>query len=574
MPNFKLPSKKEISFVFASFSKKERAVFLGMLALFFFSALAIIQNVNKSFMVEIPLRGGSTSIGVIGVPRFVNPILATSEADLDLVSFIYSGLMRKNENGNLVPDLASKYEMSDNGLVYTFKLKDNLKFHDGKPITSDDVLFTVSKVKDSVLKSPRKINWEGITVEKIDEKTIKFTLKQPYSSFLDSATLPIMPAHLWNNSPIELNLANTEPVGSGPYFVDEVNKESSGIITSYSLLAFDKFSLGRPYIKNINLFFYPNEADLLKALTEGEVERISSITPQNAKILKEKNYQVRSVPLPRIFGLFFNQNQNQLFTDKAVLKAINEAIDKKKIMQEVLLGYGTVIDGPIPPNIAPFSVTATSKNAPREEVLQKIREDLGKSGWKMGEDGIFEKKTDKKKPATKLEFSISTGNVPELAQTAELIRKDLAGAGIKADIKTFETGNLNQNVIRPRKYDALLFGEIVNSESDLFAFWHSSQRKDPGLNVAMYTNAKADKILEDAFVTGDAKSRSEKYRQFAEEIKKDMPAVFLYSPDFIYVLSKNIRDFKVEHFISPSDLYHNIHLWYAKTEKVWKIFAR
>src|SRR6185369_17927164 len=116
-----------------------------------------------------------------------------------------------------------------------------------------------------------------------------------------------------------------------------------------------------------------------------------------------------------------------------------------------------------------------------------------------------------KKDVRKLQFSISTGNAPELAKTAELIKDDLAAVGIKVDIKTFETGNLNQNVIRPRKYDALLFGEIINNESDLFAFWHSSQRKDPGLNVAMYTNAKVDKILEDAFVTADEETRVKKY---------------------------------------------------------------
>ncbi len=129
-------------------------------------------------------------------------------------------------------------------------------------------------------------------------------------------------------------------------------------------------------------------------------------------------------------------------------------------------------------------------------------------------------------------------------------------------------------MIRPRKYDALLFGTIINSESDLFAFWHSSQRKDPGLNVAMYTNAKVDKILKDAFVSLDEQSRIKKYIQFSEEIKKDMPAVFLYSPDFIYIVSKNLKESKIDHIISPSDRYLNVYLWYTQTEKVWKIFSK
>ena len=579
MRNFKLPSRSQINSVFSSFSQKEWVVFVGLLIALLLSTISILQSINKSFMVQVPLRGGSLSLGVVGVPRFINPILANSEADLNLVSLIYSGLMRKSNNGALIPDLAEKYEISTNGLIYTFTLKDNLYFQDGKSITADDVIFTINKVKDSIIKSPSKVNWDGVGIEKINEKTIKFTLRQPYASFLENVTLGIMPAHLWDNSPMELNDTNTNPIGSGPYMVSSVGRQSSGIIDYYELIPFKKFILGESYIKKINLYFYQNEDSLIKALTDKEVEEISSITPLNAKILKEKNYQVESAVLPRVFGLFFNQNQNQLFIDKTIIESINQAIDKDKIVIEVLLGYVTVIDSPIPPNMIEYQKLENEinqkNNLARQDLLQKVKNGLSKDGWKIGADGFLEKTTTekKKKVTKKLEFSISTGNVPELAKTAELIKQDLAAIGIKTEIKTFETGNLNQNVIRPRKYDALLFGEIINHESDLFAFWHSSQRKDPGLNVAMYTNAKVDKILEDAFVSLDEKSRTEKYLQFSEEIKKDMPAVFLYSPDFIYVVSKNIQQLKMDQVISPSDRYLNAYLWYAQTENVWKIFA-
>lgn len=574
--NFKLPSKKEMDLIFSSFTKKERIVFVGLVVMLLFSTIAILQAINKSFMMQVPLRGGSISEGIVGTPRFVNPILANSPADQDLVSLIYSGLMRKSPNGTLIPDLAEKYENSKNGLIYTFTLKDNLYFQDGKSISADDVLFTINKVKDSIIKSSHKANWDGVNVEKMDEKSIRFTLKQPYASFLENATLGIMPAHLWDGSPMELNNANTSPVGSGPYMISQAGKQASGIIDYYELIPFKKFILGEPYIKNISLHFYANEDDLVKALLNKEVDQISSITPVNAKILKEKNYQVYSSVLPRVFGLFFNQNVNHLFIDKTVIKAINQAIDKEKIVQEVLLGYGAAIDNPIPPNMIVYQKSNKKDNIAREEILQKVQNDLAKAGWKKGADGFLEKtKTEKrKKVITKLEFSISTGNVPELAKTAELIKQDLLAIGIKVDIKTFETGNLNQNVIRPRKYDALLFGQIINHESDLFAFWHSSQRKDPGLNVAMYTNAKVDKILEDAFITVEEQSRIKKYLQFEDEIRKDMPAVFLYSPNFIYVASKNLEQSKVEHVISPSDRYSNAYSWYSQTENVWKIFSK
>ena len=575
MFNFKLPSKKDINTIFYSFSKKEYMVFIGLLVVLLLSTILILESINKSFMVGVPLEGGSVSIGVVGVPRFINPILANSEADLDLVSLIYSGLMRKDGNNDLIPDLAEKYEMSKNGLTYTFILKDKIYFQDGKPVTAEDVLFTIDKIKDSVIKSPHRIDWEGVNVEKKDEKTIIFTLKQPYASFLENATLGIMPAHLWDNSPMELNETNINPIGSGPYMINGINKQSSGIVNYYKLIPFKKFALGKPYIKNINLHFFQNESDLVNALLNKSVDQISSISPQNADSLKEKGYQIESIALPRVFGLFFNQNANHLFTNKAIVSAINQTIDKEKIVKEVLLGYGTVINSPIPPNMTEYQKPATLSSIPRADLLKKVKDSLTKDGWKAGSDGFLEKTTtvNKKKVFTKLEFSISTSNAEDLAKTAELIKQDLAEIGMKVEVKTFETGNLNQNVIRPRKYDALLFGEVINHESDLFAFWHSSQRKDPGFNVAMYTNAKVDKILEDASIIVDENARIKKYVQFEDEIKKDMGSVFLYSPSFLYIVSNNLKQFKINQIISPSDRYLNAYKWYLQTENVWKIFT-
>ena len=575
--NFKLPKKKEINSIFNTFSKKERTVFVVLLSTLLISTVLILENINKSLMISVPLHGGSISEGIIGTPRFINPILANSPVDLDLVSLIYSGLMRKNSDGTMFPDLAEKYEISKDGLTYTFTLKDKIYFQDGEPVTADDVIFTINEIKDPIIKSPRKVDWDGVIATKIDDKTIEFSLKKPYPSFLENLTLGIMPKYLWDNSSVELNTANTSPIGSGPYLIKNNTKESSGVINSYKLESFKKFSLGEPYINEVNLYFYLNENDLIRALEDGVVNQISSITPLNADILKERNYQMESYILPRIFGLFFNQNKNQLFTDKVITKAINQAIDKNKIVQEVLFGYGVTIDGPIPPNMIAYQKLSEAVNPSREVLLQNIQNSLAKDGWSKGPDGFLQKITtnkNKKKTTVNLEFSISTGNAEELTKTAEIIKQNLSEVGIKVDIKTFEIGNLNQSVIRPREYDSLLFGQIVNRESDLFAFWHSSQRKDPGLNVAMYTNAKVDKILEDAAVTVNEQSRINKYIQFEDEIKKDMPAVFLYSPEFIYVISKNLNGLFIDHIVSPADRFSNIYSWYIETENVWKIFNK
>lgn len=572
-----LPSKEEIKKAISYFSKREYLVFLSLVIILFISTLLILENINRSFMVEIPIKGGSITEGIVGTPRFINPVLANSLADQDLVSLIYSGLMRKNADGILIPDLAEKYEISENGLIYTFTLKDNIYFHDDQPVTVSDIIFTINEIKDPIIKSPKKRNWDRINIEKIDDKTIKFILKQPYASFLEDTTIGIMPAHLWDTSPIELNEANTKPIGSGPYKIEKISKQSGGAIDYYDLIPFKKFILGEPYIQKITLRFFQNEEEQIYALENGKVEQISSITPTNAKILEEKNYHIESQTLPRIFGLFLNQNQNQIFTDKNIVMAMNLAINKNNIINKVLLGYGSIIDNPIPSSIINYQKLNKDTDISYEEKVKKAEDILNKDGWVKGEDGFLQKTTTdskKKKTTAYLEFSISTSNSPELAQSAELIKQDLEAIGMKVTIKTFEIGNLNQAVIRPRKYDALLFGQIITNESDLYAFWHSSQRKDPGLNIAMYTNTKVDKILEDALTTIDEKLRIKKYIQFEDEIRKDMPTIFLYSPDFIYVVSKNLQGFSIDHIINGADRFLNSYLWYIKTDNVWKIFSK
>ncbi len=572
----KLPTKPELNQAFTAFSKKEWRFFSTFALILLISTLGLLNILNNHFIIKVPMQGGSLSEGIVGSPRFINPVLAFSSEDDDLVSLIYSGLMRKTSDGTLVPDLAESYEVSVDGLTYTFTLKSALSFHDGEPLTADDVIFTLNAVKDPIIKSPQRVNWEGVIIEKVDERTITFTLRQPYASFLSHTTLGILPEHVWADSPIELNTANTNPVGSGPFKVESLSKQSSGVIDHYALSRFDDFSLGRPYIKNVDLHFYTSEEEMVKALKDQAVMQASSISPENANIDFGEGTRLESATLPRVFGLFFNQNQNQIFLDKNVVRAINLGINKERIVEEVLLGYGVPIEDPIPPTLVAYTKLTEEATPTREANLQSAREILAKDGWVLAEDGYLQKtKTEKgKKITTTLEFSISTGNAPELSKTADIIKNDLALLGMKVDVKTFETGNLNQSVIRPRKYDALLFGQIINSEADLFAFWHSSQRKDPGLNVAMYTNAKVDKILEDAFVTVDAESRTKKYTQFEDEIKKDLPAVFIYSPSFVYLVEKNLQGLNMKNIVSPADRFAEAHLWYTETDNVWKIFAK
>ena len=205
-----------------AFSPAARGVFI------FFSGVAIVSSVclvyllNNSLLVAVPAYGGTVSEGVIGSPRFINPILAVSDSDRDLTSLVYSGLLRATSDGDYVPDLAQSYTISPDGLTYTFKLRPNATFHNGMKVTADDVVFTINKANDPALQSPERANWDGVTVAAIDAETVQFTLKAPYAPFVENLTTGILPKQLWQNvSDDEFSFSdlNTNPVGSGPFEV-------------------------------------------------------------------------------------------------------------------------------------------------------------------------------------------------------------------------------------------------------------------------------------------------------------------------------------------------------------------
>tara|TARA_Y100000310_G_scaffold103640_1_gene102029 strand:- start:1632 stop:3233 length:1602 start_codon:yes stop_codon:yes gene_type:complete len=531
-----------------------------LFAIAFIAIIGILTNLNDRLTVTVPTTGGSFTEGIVGRPGFVNPILAISDTDKDLVKFIFSGLLRHTPNGQIVPDLAQEFSVSDDGIVYTTILREDLTWHDGNPITADDIVFTVSRIQDPLLNSPLQANWEGIEVQKIDDRTISFILEQPYAFFLENLTVGILPEHIWKRFSIEdfnNNIFNTDPIGSGPYKIKDTKRDKVGLVQEYKLKAFSDFALGEPFVDKITVVFF-NTVDAEKnALDSKNIDSAGSISPHD--ITKED--AIVKYPMTRIFGVFFNQNEAQLLADKTIRDALTLSAPKEKIISEIFNGYGTVIDSPLPPGAlgykeAPISPTNSTR----------AKELLIEDGWTLNENGIFEKDN------ITLSFSISTADIDELKLVANLLKSSWREIGISVEVKIFEIGDLNQEVIRPREYDALLFGEIIGRDPDLFAFWHSSQRLDPGLNVALYANITVDGLLEDARETLSKDARMESYLEFAEEIKQDTPATFLYAPNYLYNSPKQVKNIEPYPITVGSDRFNNIHEWYINTDTVWKIF--
>ncbi|MEK7567749.1 MAG: ABC transporter substrate-binding protein [Patescibacteria group bacterium] len=560
------------------FSLFEKTVFYILCVVMIVSAGAIILNINNLFTKEIPLQGGSLHEGIIGSARFINPILANSDSDRDLTSLVYSGLTRSMPDGSVIPDLAESYKIEDDGKTYTFLLKENINFHDGKPITTDDVEFTILQIQDPLVKSPKRANWDSVSIEKINPREIKFHLRQAYTPFLENTTIGIVPKYMWKDlTPEQLpfSLFNAKPIGSGPYVIKSIENDSSGLPKTYTLSAFKDFALGRPFIDSVMISFFPNEDELLTAFESGKIDNIHSIATEKLTAIKRENKIIVTAPLPRIFGVFFNQNQATLFVNQKVREALNVAIDKEKLVKEVLGGYGVVINSPLLSEIAP---PLSEEKISEEERIAKARNILTGDGWVYNEEEKVFKKTIKKSAKVTetqvLSFSLSTGNISELKTTANMLKEVWERVGAKVDVKIFESGDLNQTVIRPRKYDSLLFGEVIGRDLDFFAFWHSSQRNDPGLNIANYTNSKVDKILEEARSILPKEERVIKYQKFSKELMKETPSIFLYSPEFIYINKPNLKGMELKNITIPSDRFIDIYKWFIETEKVWKIFNK
>lgn len=562
------PDRGELRTLENSLRGRDFIIYLILSFFLLFSSISLLGRLNKNFLTTVPLYGGTVNEGIIGTPRYVNPVLSVSEADKDLSNLVFSGLTRFDEDGKPTLNLAESYTVTDDGLTYTFILKQGLEFHDGKPLTADDVVFTVEKIINPSIKSPRRATWEGITAVKIDERTVQFTLKKSYSGFLDATTIGILPKHLWSDvsdQEFPLSDLNKNAIGTGPYKISSVKEDENGIPKSYELKSFSKYSMGKPFIDRINIKFYDNENLLVRALKNGSVDNINSISPETAAGLKDSGYNITLIPIPRVFGLFFNQGKSPIFADKNVINAIDLAIDKQSLVNTVLYGYGTPLSGPRPED--------REEPADRTQSIEEANKILENAGYKLGEDGTRERKV--KDKTERLSFSISTADIPELKNSAFQIRDDLSAIGISVDVRIYDVGTLNQNIIKDRDYESLLFGQLITSESDLFAFWHSSQRLSPGLNVSMYTNTNVDSLLESLQSTKDESKQKELSNKISQTIKTDKPAIFLYTPSFIYIKDEKIFFGKEKTTLrGSSNRFDLVNTWYKNTDRVWTIFAK
>lgn len=646
--------KKSIKLFFSVLSQGEKIIFLSFLLIFLIS----FGHLYFTYTKVVPASGGSFIEGVLGKPRYINPIYSDlNDPDKDLVELLFAGLMKYNSQGEIVPDLAEKYEIKDEGKTYIFYLKKNTVWSDGKPITADDVVFTVKTIQNPDYQSPLRPQWIGIDVEKISNDIIKFSLSKPYSGFLEQATLKIIPKHIFENiSPqgFPLTAFNIQPITSGPYKFKDVKLDKLGFIKSYTIEKNKKYFGKKPYINKITFLFFDNNKDLLKAAISRKIDSfyLSSIASLDKKD-KEKlsSFEEYDIPSLRYFAIFLNPEKSKILSDKDIREALNYATDKKEIVSELLDGRGEVIDSLFPesflrnkeeiaydpdkakemfekkgfkeengflvkvnssenkealsrdlnvgsegddvkrlqqclakfPDIYPEGkVTgyfgSKTKNAVirfqekyKDEVLKPLglSEGTGKVG-PLTREKINELCFPSKEEKEHLVFNLLTVDEEEMQRLADLLKKQWAKIGIDLNIQVVPLTTLERDYIKERNYEMLLFGESLGLIPDPFPFWHSSQKKYPGLNLSLYQSKEADNILEKIREAQDKEKKMELYKELDEVLKNDLPAIFLYSPDYVYFANKKIKGISLKIIRDHAERFCDISEWFIHTRRALK----
>jgi len=627
----KFPRLRQIFHVSKLFNSKEKMIFRLSLLVFVVSFMWVGVNFVKEHRVRVPKAGGKFIEASVGSPQFINPIFAnTSDVDMDISRLVFSGLMRYDEDNNLVPDLAAKYTVSDDKKVFIFELRKDVVWHDNEPFTAKDVVFTIEAIQNNSVNSPLNISFQGIEVTAVDDYTVKFVSSESYPGLLASLIVGILPEHVWYTiAPEQMRLAqnNIQPIGTGPFMFSRFTKDSNGHIYTFELKRFDRYYRELAYLDEFVFQFYTEyqgDTGSIQALRSQKVNGLSFVPKQLRDKVTRKHIKLYTLQMPQYTALFFNQSHNVFLKDKSFRQVLAMSIDKDRILKEALDGEGQIIHSPILPGSLGYNADLGKTDfspSQANDILDKSWTRVGAEEYRQMRKDELLKEWDEKNPIvtttesenittsteetmvvtstpreeaekeidTKLdeeltdsqifyrknkdgkflEITIVTVGTEEYKQAAELIAGFWQEVGVKVNLKYVSAKDISRDILKTRDYDVLLYGEIVGSDPDPYPFWHSSQANYPGLNLSSYTNRNTDTLLEQARATTDDSKRTEAYTKFQETLLADVPAVFLYMPTYTYAATDDIHGIYTKKISQPADRFSDVASWYKKTKGQW-----
>lgn len=559
----RIPSFKQLRYLPRLLTIQERRLIRLGLVLAGLSLCLLIGRILFRHVITVPTPGGSLTEAVVGTPQYLNPVLARPySADTELTRLLFSGLLRVNERMEVVPDLAESVTPSADGKVYTVILRPNLKWSDGTEITSADILYTYETVADTSYQSPIQGLYTNMTVTAPDARTVVFSLTDVNYPFLRSLTLGILPAALWRDqTPQTFSLAelNVKPVGSGPYKFQSVTKDRSGNLRGFTFIRNENFAGLSPFIDKISVKVYPESIGALDALTSNAVDSLGGITTDNlAKA--EGSRTVSQFAISQVTAVFFSQKTNPALKIKEVRQALAMVVDRPALIVSAFSGVGRPANSPLLPGQPGYA--SDIKQLPLDVAGANAL--LDQAGWKLADTGI------RSKGKQELAFTLTTVDDPRYTTAAHTLAESWKAIGAKVEVKIVTADRLQKDVIRPRSYDAFLFGQISNTSASPYQFWHSSQQRDTGFALAVGFIKKADQDLDAAQKATTTDAYTAALRDFQTIIADEVPAIILVQSEYLYAHERSLRGFQSDRFAAAADRFDGVHHWYLKTRWGWK----
>lgn len=544
----------------------------GWLALLSLLIVAVAMQtlaLNSYYKEKGAVSGGVYREGIIGTFKNANPIYASGTIDSSVSRLVFSGLLKYDNNHNLVGDLAKRWEIDKSEKRYTLYLRDDIKWHDGQPFTAEDVVFTVQTIQNSDSESFLRAGWKEVKARAKGDNAVVFELPSIYGAFVHSLTVGILPKHVLGNvPPAQLrsnNFNNIEPVGTGPFELDAVEVMGEGAderTVRVGLTAYDGYHFGKPNISRLVIRTFLDDKTLIEAYSEHEVDAMVGLSALPEELRDDRTTIDYGIPLTAEVMVFF-RTSNDILNDMAVRRALVLAANRAEIIR--------AIDYPLLPADSPLLTLHKSnfgqKLRQQTNMPQEAAKILDKSGWKLNpKTGVRAKK------GRPLSIRLHAQATDELSIVGKQLQQQWKNLGVDVKVILQDSDDI-QTTTSLHSYDAMLSTISIGPDPDVFAYWHSSQadvRSPTRLNLSEYRSQEADQALELGRARTVPEIRATKYEPFLKTWIADAPALALYQPRFLYVVRSPLYNFNVRSAVSAADRFNGVNNWMVREALIRK----
>jgi peptide/nickel transport system substrate-binding protein len=524
----------------------------------------------------VQVRGGTYIEGTAGYPHLINPLFShLNDVDRDLCALVFEGLTQIDERNEVVPLLAEDWFVSEDGLTYTFHLRDSVRWQDGEPFTAKDVVFTIGLLQSEELvpASPYAGLWRSVEVSAIGPYTVQFQLMEPYAPFLQYTTIGLLPEHLLRDVPpadLASDPFNQAPVGTGLFGVDAPISTPERLV----LTANQYHRLWtQTMLDEIEFRFYPSFERALEAYASGQVMGVSNIPAEDLDRARElPDLQLFSAHLSGLSMVLLNLNDPEaiFFQDERVRQALLYGLDRQGLVDTVLDGRGLVLNSPIMPQSWAYDATLEPYSYDPARAVALLEE----AGWSLPdatELALVESSSDEVQPRNKrgesLEFTLLASDVPDRVALAYAIARQWGELGVRVEVEAVSLSELMEDHLRPRDYDAALVQWQVRTDPDPYPLWHSTQAES-GQNYGGFVDRDADEAIEVARLITDPGRRAELYAQFQEVFAERVPAILLYQPVYTYGVDARVRNVQIAPMLDPSGRFRTVAQWAVREQEI------